>query len=268
MDCPFLPEKVKYTAEELQQQEKDLMELLDLVMLKAEEHKVTIRVTGSLAFRIKASEYSYIAYQNNRCLADLDFVTYSKYITQVQDLFFELGWSENQNVLRLFGNKRRIFYHPEEQLHADIFLDKLRFCHEINLKNRLQIDYPTISLIDLLLAKLQIVEINQKDLIDLMTLLRKYPVSQQEEQDKIHTGYLTKICSTDWGWWKTATENLHKISKFSQQYLTTEDADVVSERAENILSSIAEKPKSLTWKIRNRIGEKLKWYNEVEEVRR
>jgi len=268
MDCPFLPEKVKYTVEELQQQERDLLELLDLIMKKAEEHKVILRVTGSLAFRIKASEYSYIAYQNNRFLADLDLVTYSKNITQVQDMFFQLGWSENQNVLRLFGNKRRIFYHPQEQLHADIFLDKLRFCHEINLKNRLQIDYPTISLIDLLLAKLQIVEINKKDLIDLMILLRTYPVSQQEEHDKIHTDYLAKICSKDWGWWKTATDNLYKITKFSHQYLVPEDAAVVSDRVQNILSSIAEKPKSLTWKIRNMIGEKLKWYEDVEEVRR
>lgn len=268
MSYPYLPDKEEFSPEELQEQEKKFLQLLDQIMLKAKEFNVTMRVLGSIAIRIKAPEYSYIAYQHNRFIPDIDFVTYSSDIVQVQDLFFDLGWQENQTILRLFGNKRRIFNHPQLEIHADIFIDKLRFCHEINFKKRLTIDYPTISLIDLVLHKLQIVEINKKDLIDMMILLRKYPLSQKEEKDKINIAYLAKICSKDWGWWKTATDNLQKLNQFCKQYLTIKDAGIVSEKIKIILRSIEERPKSLSWKTRSIIGEKIRWYKEVEEVQR
>ncbi|MCF7793448.1 MAG: hypothetical protein K9N09_06835 [Candidatus Cloacimonetes bacterium] len=268
MAIPFVPEGADLTEEILQKQEEKFMTILDELMEKAVEFNVTMRVIGSIAFRIKAPEYKHIQYQNQRYLTDVDFVTYSKHITRVQDMFFSLGWTENQNVLRLFGDKRRIFYHPKEDIHSDIFIDKLRFCHPINFKKRLELDYPTISLIDLLLEKLQIVEINKKDLVDVMLLIRKFPISHQPQKDSINIEHLAKICAKNWGWWKTATINLDKVLDFSASYLEEDDAKIVDERINTIIDAIQNKRKTISWSLRNLIGEKMKWYNEVEEVQR
>lgn len=268
MAIPFIPEGAELTEEILQKQEEKFLIILDELMKKATEFNVTMRVIGSIAFRIKAPEYKHIQYKNQRYLTDVDFVTYSKHITRVQDMFFSLGWTENQNVLRLFGDKRRIFYHPEEDIHSDIFIDKLRFCHPVDFRKRLELDHPTISLIDLLLEKLQIVEINKKDLVDIMLLIRKYPVSHQPQKDAVNIEHLSKICAKNWGWWKTATLNLNKVLQFAESYLQEDDAKIVIERINKIIDTIQTRRKTICWKLRNMIGEKMKWYNEVEEVQR
>ena len=269
MDRPFLSEKSDLKEQDLINQENKLMDLLQLLMQKSYEFNCTIRTIGSIAVRIKASEYSYIQYRNKRFIADFDFVTYSKDIIKVQDMFFSLGWTEDQGVLRLFGDKRRIFYHPDKSIHCDIFLDKLRFCHEIDLKKRLEIDNPTISLNDLILAKLQIVEINKKDLVDIMTLFRKYEISVNDQNSKhINGKYLATLCGRDWGWWKTVTTNLHKIIQFSSEYMDKDDAIIVQQRSKMLLGYIKNQGKSLKWKIRAMFGESFKWYNEVEEIHR
>ncbi len=269
MGKPYLPQNSKLCKEDLVEQETKFRELLDILMKKADEFGCTIRVIGSIAFRIKAPEYSYIEYDNKRFLTDIDFVTYAKDIVKVQDLFFSLGWQEDQGVLRLFGAKRRIFYHPEEDLHSDIFIDKLRFCHPIDFKKRLEIDNPTISLIDLILEKLQIVEINKKDLVDVMILLRKYNIGYEvTKNDKIDAAHLAEICAKDWGWWKTATMNLEKVRDFSASYLQKDDAEIINQKVGTLIDYIHKKNKGLRWKIRSLFGEKFKWYNVVEEVQR
>ncbi len=266
---PFIDKKQELTKQILARQEKKFMGLLNTIMEKAKGFGITIRVMGSLAFRIKCPDYKYLEYKNKHYLPDIDFIAYSKEIVRVQDLFFSMNWTENQNVLRLFGNKRRIFYHPDNNIHVDIFIDKLRFCHEIDFRNRLEIDFPTISLIDLLLQKLQIVEINKKDLVDVMVLLCQYPVSKENNDQNIINGfYLAKICSKAWGLWKTATTNLQKIYDFSEEYLDEKEAKEVRNKIKTLEKLIQNHKKNLKWKIRSIIGERMKWYQEVEEVQR
>jgi len=268
-NIPFIPDGIEINQKSLKKQEIAFMQIFEEIIEKAKEFDVTMRVIGSIAFRLRCPIYKVIEYKNKRYLTDINFVTYKKDIVKVKELFYELGWMENQNVLRLFGDKRRIFYHPEEAVHSDIFIDKLRFYHEIDLRNRLEIDIATISLTDLLLEKLQIVEINKKDIIDIMVLLNQYPVSLYgEDKWYINASYLAKICSRDWGWWKTATSNLKKVRELSDEYLEKKQAEILKQRLIMLNSSIEKKPKSLKWKLRAKIGEKKRWYREVEEVER
>lgn len=266
---PFIPNGTEINQKSLKEQEIAFMQIFEKIMEKAKEYDITMRVIGSLAFRIRCPIYKVIEYKNKRFLKDIDFVIYKKDIVQVQELFFELGWTENQNVLRLFGDKRRIFYHPDKNIHSDIFIDKLRFCHEIDFRNRLEINFATISLIDMLLEKLQIVEINKKDIIDIMVLLSQYPVSfNGKNKGYIDGSYLAEICSRDWGWWKTATSNLKKVRELSDEYFEKKQADILKQRLALLTSFIERKPKSWKWKLRAKIGVKKKWYQEVEEIDR
>jgi len=244
------------------------MEVLEEILKKAEEHKAVMRVIGSIAFRIRCPDYKYMQYANQRFLTDVDFVCYKKQVLRVADTFDALGWEENMGVLQKFGDKRRIFYHPSLPIHSDIFIDKLRFCHEIDFKGRLALDSPTISLVDLLLEKLQIVEINRKDLVDVMVLLSQYPVGVGDSREHVDGAYLAGICSKDWGWWRTATMNIEKVHDFAGEYLGEEDAAKVRQRLDELRKMIDEQKKSMGWKMRAKVGDKRIWYREVEEVER
>jgi hypothetical protein len=267
--APFLEEGTVLSEENLRRQEEEFVVLLQDLMARADRHQVTMRVIGSLAFRHRCPDYKHVEYENGRYLTDIDFVAYSRDIAGTQDMFQEMGWEENMSVLRLFGDKRRIFYHPDLPLHSDVFLDKLRFCHEIDFRRRLELDSPTIPLVDLLLEKLQIVEINRKDLIDVVVLLSQYPVGEDPRAtDSIDGSRLASLTGRDWGWWRTATMNLRKTRDFAGDFVTGEQADKVRKRLEELDRLVEERPKSLGWKLRSLVGDRMKWYREVEEVER
>jgi hypothetical protein len=269
MACPFLTEKEIYDPDELMYQEEQMLKIAESILSAAEHDNIIIRLTGSLAIRIQAPEYRYIEYENNRQLNDIDFVIYSRDIIKVQNLFKNLNWQEDQGVLRLFGDKRRIFYSPRENLHADVFIDKLQFCHSIDVRGKLEYPKKTLNSFFLLLGKLQIVEINRKDLIDAILILRKFTPAEQHIPEQMNYHHLVILCSKDWGWWRTVTMNLKKISEYLDEFLSKdEDKKIVSDTITDLQKKIAAQPKSLSWKIRNKLGDKIKWYNEVEEVQR
>ncbi len=265
---PFIADGTMLSPRVLEEQERRFSEILETILERARERGATMRVIGSLAFRLACPDYKHLEYENGRYLTDVDFVAYGREIDRVQDAFFDLGWSENQNVLRLFGDKRRIFYHPTQPVHSDVFMDKLRFCHEIDFRGRLEIEGTTISLVDLLLEKLQIVEINKKDLVDVMMLLRQHEVSEDGDQHAIDGVYLAALCGRDWGLWRTTTMNLTKAMKLVPEYLDDDDARQVAGRLRVLQRLIDDAPKGLKWKMRSRMGDRVKWYREVEEVER
>jgi hypothetical protein len=148
-----------------------------------------------------------------------------------------------------------------------VFLDQLQFSHTINLKGRLKEETVTMPLAELFLEKMQIAKICEKDLIDSIMLLREYDFGDTDEEHintKIILGYLTK----DWGFWKTATDNLKTVKDYVDKYpqLKEEDRKVVRSRVDFILGKIDKAPKSMKWKMRSKVGTKVKWYQEVDEL--
>ena len=118
-----------------------------------------------------------------------------------------------------------------------------------------------------MLQKLQIVELNEKDIKDLIVLLRAHPVGMDDE-DKINLNVLKSAgLMDDWGFWYTVTTNLRKVRESLRSYdvLSDEDMRVVDERIKRLLEFLEKEPKSLKWKMRARIGTKKKWYREVED---
>jgi hypothetical protein len=131
------------------------------------------------------------------------------------------------------------------------------------------LDSPTIPLVDLLLEKLQIVEINRKDLVDIMVLLAQYPLTDDGHSTSgIDSNRIVNLCAKSWGWWRTTTMNIKKTSEYTGEYLGGADAQIVKERLNKLSDLIEKKPKSAGWKLRSKIGDRIKWYDEVEEVER
>lgn len=261
-------------VEELKKQEAEFFKLRDRVLKEADNRKIPLRIIGAIAIRTHCPEYKYLEYDLGRMLTDIDFVAYDRDTKRIRELFLDLGYQEDPAIRAMMSgmgmgkmSKRLIFYEDTLGIHSDVFMDEMKFCHIVNFKGRLEIDYPTVPLTDMLLSKLQIVKINEKDIIDSVVLLREHTVGS-EDKEMINEDYIAQLFAADWGFWRTATENLGKIRDFAQSYtkLTDEDKKDISGKIEQLLTRIEKEPKSMKWKMRNRVGDKKQWYEDVEEV--
>jgi len=194
-------------------------------------------------------------------------VTYNKYHKEMGKFFSELGYEEDRMIRMLYFGKRLIFYDHQNNRHLDIFVDRLKMCHEIDFRDRLEIDYPTASLVDMFLSKMQVIQLNERDVIDTMVLLREHEIGTNDKET-MNSEYLAKLCANDWGLWKTITMNLEKVKNLLTKYeaLTETDRKDVLAKIDKLVETIEKEPKSTRWRLRSTIGEKKQWYNDVEEV--
>jgi hypothetical protein len=129
------------------------------------------------------------------------------------------------------------------------------------------VDTPTIPLTELLLEKMQIVKINEKDVIDTIMLLLEHPLGDIDNET-INIKLAAQLCANDWGLWRTTTMNLDKVKQLAQGYtqLTPEQKAQVTVQVDEILARLEQEPKPLAWRLRARVGDRVKWYKDVDEV--
>lgn len=226
-----------------------------------------MRVIGSLAFQMHCQKFGYLQEAMGRAYTDIDFAAYGKQAKQIQGLMTSIGYSENREVFIATEGERAIFDKPETGLHVDIFYEKLDFCHTIYWKDRLEVDSPTIPLAELLLEKMQIVKINEKDVIDTIILLLEHPLGDHDSET-INIKHVAKLCANEWGLWRTTTMNLDKVSLLAQGYtqLNEEQKAKIVGQVSSIMKRLEDEPKPLAWKMRNQIGDRVKWYKDVDEL--
>ena len=239
---------------------------------EAREANLTLRVLGATAFRIHSPGNLNVHDALGRTLSDLDFAGYSKERAGIEQLFTErLGFETVRAAVTpgLFVGRCIFIDKSGTKPHVDVFLDRLDFNHVIDFNGRLELDFPTIPLADLLLEKLQIVHINEKDIKDSILLLLEHDVGEGD-RETINMEHIVNIMSENWGFYYTATMNLKKLNKFLTRYdtLTEEQRNSTASKIENLLHSIENVPKTLKWKFRAKVGTSKRWYNEVEEVER
>lgn len=243
--------------------------ILDVLALEDNKH-VIMRLIGALAFRTQCPKFGYIQDRLERKFTDIDFASYPKFVRDIRRILTELGYDEDKQVTQLFGDRRMLFHDNVFGRHIDIFFNALDFCHVLKFTGRLEAQRLTLPLAELLLEKMQIVQINEKDLIDTVMLLREHPVGEVDE-GSINATVITHTLANDWGFWRTVTGNLHLLDEKLEEYkdrLEHEDRDVVHGRIHELLERIDKEPKSVRWKARARIGERVKWYKDVEELTR
>jgi len=215
---------------------------------------------------------------SNALFTDLDLIAYSKQRGDIMRFFEkELGFKYDLLIRALFAGKRLVYFHPRNLYHVDVFFDVLEFNHDIFFgkepgKGRLELDYPTISLADIVLEKLQITKINYKDLVDLAVLLYAHEVCESsDDKECVDAGYIAGVLARDWGFWYDATSNLDKLVKFivrkrDEGLLSQEHVDRISSRVSKLLEVIERTPKTDAWIKRSKIGTSKPWYREVEEL--
>jgi hypothetical protein len=239
----------------------------DRLLSFARASGVTLRLLGAVAFARRCPNHAFLRERLGRHYTDIDFAAYGREAREIRAMLAEAGYAEDQQVYVDSEGSRLVAEHAGIGMHIDVFLDKLEFCHTVLWKGRLELDRETIPLAELLLQKMQIVEINEKDLIDMITLLLEFPLGEADDET-INIGRIAAICAKDWGWWRTLTMNLDKVRQMAEHYdeLTDDETRRVSEQVGAALARIEEEPKSLSWKLRAKVGDRKKWYRDVGEL--
>jgi hypothetical protein len=247
------------TLEELFREMKHLVEA-------AGEQQLHLRAFGGLAV-LAHSQTNPKLFQ--REAPDLDFLAPKTDRQKLEPFFRQMGYSPDKHFNLLNGMRRQIYYYdPSPSLHVDILIGDFEMCHKLPLDGRLELDPLTIPLADLLLTKAQVVQLNHKDALDILSLLLNNEVGD-EGQGQIGLTRIASLCAQDWGLYKTVTLNIQRIEELlsgSQLPLTLDEQRLLLQRLSQIKTAIEETPKTLAWQMRAKVGTRVRWYIEVEEV--
>lgn len=258
--------------------EDPLAESLRIVRV-ADEHGLLLRLVGGMAVRAHSPAWPA---RTRRREVDLDFATRSKDRAAVYRLLESEGYTPDQRHNALFGQKQAYFLDEARKRPVDVIVDRLEMCHVLEFGDRLALSRPTLPLAELLLSKLQIVKINRKDVLDALALLAEHPLAQDDGHPDADQGLgainvrrIVAITSGDWGWWRTVTGNLDALAAFLTSDLQEGDLALEPDRpvrfdpvaqVRTLRAAIDDAPKSTGWKLRARVGERVRWYNEPEEL--
>ncbi|HXW94623.1 MAG TPA: nucleotidyltransferase family protein [Nitrososphaerales archaeon] len=228
------------------------------ILQGAETKGIILRLLGGMAVSMRCPSASKPPLSRRR--VDIDVMGRRKDVAKINQLFKELGYRPRERFNALHGS-RLIFNDMKNQRRVDVFLDVFQMCHKFDFRDRLALEPKTIPLSDLLSTKLQIVEINEKDVKDIFAMLLDHEVSVGEGPDTIDAGYIAKLCAEDWGVYKTFTTNLDGLAKYAEGIgLDQERNERIADRVGKLKNSIETAPKSMGWRMRAAVGERKRWY--------
>ena len=225
-----------------------------------------LKLLGGLAVRVLCPEFP----PRLRRDQDIDFACLSKERKKVAAHLETAGCRPDQMFNRLNGHQQMYFNAPSGRA-IDVMVDQLTMCHTLDLRPAFGSEPLTVAPIDVLLSKLQIVELNQKDARDIIHLLAWLPLAGDSGGDgpSLDTRRYRAVLGGNWGWWRTVTGNLAKLPQILAEQPHLEPPGTRFDPLAQIqrLSELAESaPKSLSWRRRSIIGDRARWYELPEEV--
>lgn len=233
----------------------------------AQSEQLHLRLIGGVAIRYHSPSATHR--ELSRDYPDLDFVVEKRERRRLEPFFDRMGYIPDRRFNLLNGDRRQIFYDSHGGRRVDIFVGDFEMCHKLPMRDdRLRTHPITVPLTELFLSKTQIVELNRKDILDLIALLLDNEVGYEGE-DVINLSRITRMCIRDWGLYKTLTINLSRLEQIVTEEgpgLTPQETRTVLERVNTIRRALDRAAKPLLWKVRDRVGTRVRWYAEVEEV--
>lgn len=241
-----------------------LRNAVDSLLDGAESRGIILRLCGGLACLYHSESGRVLAKAAGREYNDIDFAAYYRDRQVILRLLESLGYREKPASATVPGIRRTIFYGHATK--GDVFYDKLIFSHTIDLRGRLERDSPTIPVADLLLQKLQIVRLAAKDIVDVQILVLDHDLGNTDG-NCINAMRIAEVCRTDWGFFHTVTINLKVIGEatLTSPHLDTPHRMRVADRLSRLEKLINEAPKSLRWSVRSLFGERIRWYETVDD---
>ena len=241
----------------------DLIEEARRILDEASNSGVTLRLVGGVAVRLSCPSASKEPLA--RMYRDADLVGRGSETRKIKELFARLGYAPRETFNAMQGGRRMIFNDLANQRRVDIFQDYFQMSHKLDLRQRMALRAMTLPLADLLETKLQIVQMNDKDYKDILALLIDHEFGPDDRGEQINSGHTVGLCADDWGIYKTFTTNLQKVVENLGRFpLEKAKSDLAETRAKKLASDIESAPKTLRWRLRARIGERVAWYETPE----
>ncbi|HEY7937723.1 MAG TPA: hypothetical protein VID26_11415 [Candidatus Limnocylindrales bacterium] len=245
-----------------------LEEALRMIAL-ADAAGLQVRLMGGLAFHARCRSWTARIDRDGR---DIDLATRSRDRKALQALMQANGYAADRQYNALYGHKQLYFVDPAWRRPVDVLIDRMEMSHKFEFADRLGVDKPTLPLAELLLTKVQIAQINRKDILDGLALLSEYPLGSTDE-GTINVDLIADLASADWGWWRTIIGNLGKFEGYFNNSLQPGELDfgrpphfAVLDQINSLRDTLEASPKTTKWKLRARVGERVQWYQEPEEV--
>jgi Uncharacterised nucleotidyltransferase len=236
------------------------------LLAAAEEARLPLRLIGGAAVQLHVAGEPHPAFR--REIRDIDFVTARGQGRRVSEFLAAQGYEPNRTFNAMHGARRALFYDRPHGRQVDVFVDVFEMCHVLPLGEHLERDPQTLPLADLLLTKLQIVKFNAKDCSDSYALLLKHEVGP-DDAERIDAGRVADLCARDWGLYRTTQLNLERlVAALEGSGLSADEQAVVEARLAEIADAIEAVPKSVRWRARARVGDRVRWYEEPEEIDR
>jgi hypothetical protein len=241
----------------------DVVEEATRLLEHSHERGVMLRLIGGLAVRLHQHT---VPSPFERPYRDLDIVTSSKGGRDLSRFLVEAGYQPNERFNAMNGQTRMVFYDMTNGRQLDVFVGEFTMCHRIQFGKRLQLDHRTIPLAELLLTKLQVFQLNEKDLLDIYALVHDHDVGDHDDE-AINGEHIAELLAGDWGFWRTAKQTIEAATlHLGDMTLADDERHRISDRLGRLWGRIEAEPKSLRWRSRAKIGDRTRWYEEPEEV--
>ena len=240
------------------------------ILAAADAASLPLRAVGGVAIAMVAPTIAQL--QPTRSYHDIDLAAVARSGTPVVSRFMTgLGYEAARGFNALNGAERLLFHDPGGR-RVDVFIDTLRMCHVLRFAARLELRASTLPAADLVLSKLQIVELTERDTQDLQALFADLALTDSDS-DGIGRARIRQVCGADWGWWRTVDDNLRRLSEAWEVRLAKAEPESAPalgravERANDLRRELAACPKTVGWRIRAKVGARVRWYESPEEVR-
>jgi hypothetical protein len=238
------------------------------IVQEAAARGVTIRMLGGIGVFMRCPDASSRP-ELKRAYKDIDCAAARRSSRSVRDFLTQQGYTPNNHFNAVHGSSRLLYYDTEHGRQVDVFLGSFEMCHKLDLEDRIALAGSALSPSDLFLLKLQIVQLNAKDVTDALTLLLQYEPVAEDLPDALSTTYIARLCAQDWGWYTTLHDNVEAVRAHAPEILVQQaDLKRVQSATEVLLAAMESAPKSFGWKLRDKIGRRKVWYELPEEVDR
>jgi len=246
--------------------DEDVLDAALGIITGAQDAGIPIRLLGGLAVRHLTPQFPPRARDGQ----DLDLASVSSHRKPLTEFLVSRGYEPDKTFNALYGHKQLYFASPTAQRTVDVLVDRLEMSHTLEFAGRITRMPTTLDACDLLLSKLQIFELNEKDAQDALYLTAAFEVRDGDEPGTIVLGRFCSVLADDWGWWRTVTMNLDKIRELAsgeraELVPANRSFDPVSQM-ERLRAAADDTPKTLRWKVRSKVGDRKRWYELPEET--
>ncbi|MDP9224457.1 MAG: hypothetical protein M3P18_11515, partial [Actinomycetota bacterium] len=224
-----------------------------------------LRLVGGVAIWCRAS--SEARHLFGREFDDLDLVAHKRMSRPLRDLLEADGYVPERVFNATHGASRLLYHSADGSYQVDIFLDVFKMSHTLHLGDRIEVETPTLPAADLLLTKLQIAELNRKDASDTLMLLWNHDLAEQDGPHSLNVRRVCDLCGSDWGLFTTINDNLGRTRTVVDELeLDSADRSELVARIDRLIQAMTDAPKTAKWKVRARVGRRVRWYEVPEEV--